>query len=228
MSALSRVLSVTVACGFVLAAQAAEKSTTKTSPFVPAPTPATAPTTTAPENYELAAISTIGTKTTVSIYDKAAKKGRWIRVGESSDGIQVLRFDPRREQVVVRIQNGPEKTLSLRTSTSTPVVTTSSLSAVSPPIPLPPVKPESEPAVLADAPPPTPASATPPPAPGTPAYQEHEARMLVSDLLEIGMAQRKAYEDAQRKAAESAANATPVKSAPPANATPSAKASSRP
>jgi hypothetical protein len=38
--------------------------------------------------------------------------------------------------------------------------------------------------------------------PETQAKQETEARMLVSDLLEIGMAQRKAYEEAQRKAAE--------------------------
>ena len=42
------------------------------------------------------------------------------------------------------------------------------------------------------------------------ARQEEEARMLVSDLLEIGMAQRKAYEEAQKKAAESDKPATPV------------------
>lgn len=53
--------------------------------------------------------------------------------------------------------------------------------------------------------------ATPKPeAPATPESQvkaETEARMLVSDLLEIGMAQRKAYEEAQKRAAEG--NATP-------------------
>jgi hypothetical protein len=42
------------------------------------------------------------------------------------------------------------------------------------------------------------------PAPTTPAQeaiikQETEARNLVSDLLEIGMAQRRAYEEAQRR-----------------------------
>jgi hypothetical protein len=41
----------------------------------------------------------------------------------------------------------------------------------------------------------------PPPTPAAIAHQEQEARMLVSDLLEIGMAQRKAYEEAQKKAA---------------------------
>jgi hypothetical protein len=35
--------------------------------------------------------------------------------------------------------------------------------------------------------------------------KEREARMLVSDLLEIGMRQRKAYEEAQRKATADAA-----------------------
>jgi ABC-type phosphate transport system permease subunit len=40
----------------------------------------------------------------------------------------------------------------------------------------------------------------PPPAPGSIAQQEVEARMLVSDLLEIGIQQRKAYEEAQKKA----------------------------
>ena len=48
---------------------------------------------------------------------------------------------------------------------------------------------------------PTQGTPQPPPAPGSVAQQETEARMLVSDLLEIGMQQRKAYEEAQKKAA---------------------------
>jgi hypothetical protein len=52
----------------------------------------------------------------------------------------------------------------------------------------------------------SPAASNAPAAPPTPAEiqtrQETEARMLVSDLLEIGMAQRRAYEEAQRKASE--------------------------
>ena len=47
--------------------------------------------------------------------------------------------------------------------------------------------------------------------PLTVARQEEEARMLVSDLLEIGMAQRKAYEEAQKKAA----SGPPDQPAPP-------------
>jgi hypothetical protein len=43
---------------------------------------------------------------------------------------------------------------------------------------------------------------------------ETEARMLVSDLLEIGIAQRKAYEDAQRRAAEGKSGQPPAADQP--------------
>ena len=45
--------------------------------------------------------------------------------------------------------------------------------------------------------------------------------MLVSDLLEIGMAQRKAYEEAQRRAA--AGEPPPQTTTPPATGQPAAK-----
>ena len=53
--------------------------------------------------------------------------------------------------------------------------------------------------------------APPPPEPSDPkarelARQEREARMMVSDLMEIGMQQRKAYAEAKRKAALKAAS----------------------
>ena len=72
----------------------------------------------------------------------------------------------------------------------------------------------------------TPASQVPPPAPPgaeplpvaqvaqpvptTTEEKEREARMLVSDLLEIGMIQRKAYEDAQRQAATKDSDQQPM------------------
>ena len=40
-----------------------------------------------------------------------------------------------------------------------------------------------------------------PAATGSPEQEQREARMLVSDLLEIGVQQRKAYQDAKQKAA---------------------------
>jgi hypothetical protein len=73
---------------------------------------------------------------------------------------------------------------------------------------------------------PVPAQAAPMPAPApsgpmTPevqARQETEARMLVSDLLEIGMAQRRAYEEAQRKSSENTPGG-PTPGEPPAQPT---------
>ena len=38
-------------------------------------------------------------------------------------------------------------------------------------------------------------------APGSAAQEQREARMLVSDLLEIGIQQRKAYQEAKQRAA---------------------------
>jgi hypothetical protein len=48
------------------------------------------------------------------------------------------------------------------------------------------------------------APAPPPAVAGTPEQEQREARMLVSDLLEIGVQQRKAYQDAKQKAASGA------------------------
>lgn len=64
------------------------------------------------------------------------------------------------------------------------------------------------------------APTVPLPPPSSPAEAEREARMLVSDLLEIGMQQRKAYEEAQRKASAESARRGAVGSPLPVNATP--------
>jgi hypothetical protein len=162
------------------------------------------------EAYEFAAVSIIGKKTLVNIYEKAAKKGRWIAEGDTVEGIAVVKFDPATDQVVARI-HGVEKTLSLRKASVAPAnarVGTTAAGGSAQPWPPPAtwtaatnggnVQPATLVPTTAAMPlPPQP----PPPAKGTVAYQEQEARMLVSDLLEIGMAQRKAYEEAQKKAA---------------------------
>jgi len=117
--------------------------------------------------------------------------------------------------------NGVQKTLALRqgakpTPASHTVPPTPTGFNLAPPAPLPTMTVAPAPVTPAVAPLPDPVSLTPAPAaappaatPNTPeavAKAETEARMLVSDLLEIGMAQRKAYEEAQRKAAEGNAN----------------------
>lgn len=166
------------------------------------------------EALEFAGVSQMGTKTHLIFHDKQAKKNRWIALGDTVEGISALRYDPRLEQAVVRV-NGAEKTLPLRKGKG-PVNSPVALQPAAPangfavaptppaaqvpqlmPAPLPTTDPAAQPVNVQ---PPK-----PPPAPGTPeaqVRQETEARMLVSDLLEIGMAQRRAYEEAQRRAAE--------------------------
>src|SRR5438270_262322 len=94
------------------------------------------------ETYEFAAVSTIGKKTSVNIFDRQTKKGRWIGVGESPDGIKVKTYDAKREQVVVQIGT-QEKVLTLRkfsAPANTPVASVAPPPAgfnVAPPVILP-------------------------------------------------------------------------------------------
>ncbi|MEY4940431.1 MAG: hypothetical protein RIQ93_2166 [Verrucomicrobiota bacterium] len=219
--------------GFGLAGVVAAADSTplaKSSPFTPAGTPTAVAA--ADELYEFAGVSTIGQDTTVNIFQKSAKKGRWIAVGASVDGITVAKYDAARDQVVVRVDGGAEKVLALRKANS-------AAGKAGAPIPAPLLSINASPAALplpgaatapvadatAAAEPTgnvtTPVSGTPPPsptpaaAPGTVAHQEQEARMLVSDLLEIGMAQRKAYEEAQAKASQPNAAPPPGANVPP-------------
>ena len=194
-----------------------------------------APVATASETIEFAGVSSIGKKTDLIFYDKTSKKSHWIGMGETKEGIAVLNYDDRREEAVVKI-NGVQKTLALRKGAGPigsprPVATLPSGFNTPSPVPLPAdasgsaqysmpnaVMPSTEtgsdPAPAADQ-----AAVPAAPAPGSPAEiqarQETEARMLVSDLLEIGMAQRRAYEAAQRKAA---AGDAPNSEAAPAQA----------
>jgi hypothetical protein len=168
------------------------------------------------ETIEFAGISSVGKKTELIFIDKSTKpqKNYWIAKGETKEGITVLNYDSKREEAVVKI-NGAQKTLALRkgggpVNAVHPVApmpvgfnvapTTAPTIAQSPaPVPvIPNINPAASEAAAA-------APANKPEAPHTPeavAKAETEARMLVSDLLEIGMAQRKAYEEQQRKAAE--------------------------
>jgi hypothetical protein len=181
------------------------------------PAAAAGPQAAANETIEFAGISTMGQKTELIFFDKTTKKNHWIEKGETKEGITVLNYDPKREEAVVKI-NGNQKTLMLRQGAKStapgrggpaPVAPMPVGFNVAPATPPPTAVPMPLPAPVtpaAVAPPPVaPPPANKPETPNTPeavAKAETEARMLVSDLLEIGMAQRKAYEEAQRKAAE--------------------------
>lgn len=192
----------------------------KNSPFLPPASAASTAAASVGENLEFAGVSSVGKRTDLIFHDKGAKKNYWVGLGETKDGIQVLNYDDRREQVVVK-HNGIQKVITLRKGARTIASAAAPLPvSVNPMVPVAPVVfgPPAPSEAPLSAPQPTPdvaapAAATTPTPQETQVKQETEARMLVSDLLEIGMAQRRAYEEAQRKSAE--ANPPP---APPAEA----------
>jgi hypothetical protein len=152
------------------------------SPFTPAGGAAGGPGAPA-EAYELAGSSVQGADVTVCIFERAAKHSRWIPVGGITDGIRVISFDAAHDTAMVNV-GGAIKELTMRKATIAPLGS-SSMAVAAPPAPS---------IIAADA-------AVTPPAPQNLAQEQREARMLVSDLLEIGVQQRKAYQDAKRKAA---------------------------
>jgi hypothetical protein len=194
----------------------------RTSPFVPAGT-AGAAVEAASETIEFAGVTTVGKRTDLIFHDKTTKKNHWIAKGETKEGIVVLNYDEQRQQVVVKV-NGTEKTLALRKAATprsgprpvAPQPSGFNVPAAAATVPavatreqivITPGTGVGQAGVTISAAPAAPAAAESSEA--TRIRQETEARMLVSDLLEIGMAQRKAYEEAQRKAAAGEAPASP-------------------
>jgi hypothetical protein len=223
MTALRRFIRPTLAAlALGLGARvAAQNEMPKGSPFMPAGgggAAASAPN----EVIEFAAVRTIGSKTEINLYDTQGKKGHWIAVGATADGMTVVGYDARREQVTAKIGDA-QKTLPLRKARAAAggpsplVLSQPAMSFNTPPpvaqpavaMPLPATNsaPGAENAIIAapTQPAPTPAQPT---TPLSIARQEEEARMLVSDLLEIGMAQRKVYEEKQKQASDP--NAVPA------------------
>ncbi len=184
MSATTRL--VFVVLGLSLAVPLSAGEVPKNSPFSQAGTDAAAEAKNDP--LEFAGVSIVGKKTSINLYDKQTKRSFWVDVGASSGGVSVVKYDMAHDQVTVR-RNGVEKTLPLRSSSVANGPAIQPTGATSPAL-VAPAGPVA-----------TPLPVQPPPPATTQARQEEEARMLVSDLLEIGMAQRKAYEDAQRRAA---------------------------
>jgi len=134
---------------------------------------------------------------------------------------------------------GETRTLVLRSPSKTAARPNPGFAAATAPQPKPTLPQLPPPVVAAQPPVPQPAAGTVPAADIGPAggqlppviplttreEQEREARMLVSDLMEIGMRQRKAYEDAQRAAkaeaaSKAAANSVVVPAVPATSATP--------
>jgi len=159
------------------------------SPFAPAGSPGAAAAASA-QAYELAGSSVQGPDVLVCIFDRAAKRSDWIPVGGTDGVVHVVSYDQDKDRAIVTI-SGAMKELTLRTAT------VASASAA----------PAGRPAPPAPRPRPQPVAGGPPaPVPATSAAREQlEARMLVSDLLDIGVQQRKAYQEARQKAAQAPA-----------------------
>jgi hypothetical protein len=169
----------------IVTSSSAQITLPKDSPFMPAPG-AAAVEQAVNDTLELKGVSSTGQKTLVCIYDNQAKRSHWIAVGATVEGIKAVSFNATTEEAVVTLGN-QRKTLKMRK----PLVAAGTNSAGSAAASF--SSPAPVPAITQGIP-------QPPPAPGSIAQQETEARMLVSDLLEIGIQQRKAYEEAQKKA----------------------------
>ncbi|MDX2187051.1 MAG: hypothetical protein SFV32_08965 [Opitutaceae bacterium] len=138
-------------------------------------------------DYQFVGIMKVGDATHFG-FSRADGRAVWVPLGSERDGIAVL-GRPAPDRVSVRV-GGNETELRLKRAGNDAVT------SLAPPRPLQvTTRPATMPAAVA------PNNHPPPPQDPETAAQEREARMLVSDLLEIGMQQRKAYEEAQKKKA---------------------------
>jgi len=167
------------------------------SPFLPPANAATAPKTSAAAGYEFIGMTEVGKDILLIINRQSDKHSLWVAVGKSVGDLTVVSYDPASESAVIRADN-QTLTLTLRKGN---VVAGPAVQPFAAPTPAPAFAPASPSAVPALSP------VVVPTKPMTlQEEKETEARMLVTDLLEIGQQQRKAYEEAQRQAAKRAAD----------------------
>jgi hypothetical protein len=150
----------------------------QSSPFMGAnrgagPQAATAPT--EPAEFELTGVMRLGADPLVCITRVKDQRSFWLKPGQSASGITLVSHDPATHQTVIR-HAGRELQLALKERSFDP----DKLSVYQPTGPV-------RSAGLAES------------VPLTNKEKETEARMLVSDLLEIGMIQRKAYQEAKQQ-----------------------------
>jgi len=175
--------------GVFCSGRAATEPVLHQSPFLPAPGQTTAAPVAAPGTHEFTGVIITGKTVLINLTDTQARRSFWIQVGKSEDGVEALDYDRKTDAATVRLRGETRRLVLKQPAVVASSGTTVATVQVAPSVPLPP--------------------------PSTPAEAEREARMLVSDLLEIGMQQRKAYEEAQRKASAEAARRTGAKPSPP-------------
>jgi hypothetical protein len=167
--------------------------------------------------YALVGVVATTQGTLLSILREADNLSFWISIGGTRDDVTVVSYDARTERAIIRTA-GQTLTLPLRDAGVAPGENEIA-AAPSPaegtgetvPPPEPPASPDGDNAA------PAAPEAEPPAPPDSEAEQATEARMLVSDLLDIGQQQREAYEAAQKAAGHAPASAEmPPEEAPSA------------
>lgn len=129
--------------------------------------------------FEFNGLVQAGERTLVCVTSLPERHSRWIAVGAQQDGIKVSSYDASNQQVVIE-SAGRTHTVTLKLPAAN--ASSGTVTANIPSGPLPMATANARVAVTNE-------------------EKEREARFLVSDLLEIGMIQRKAYEEAQKKKA---------------------------
>lgn len=179
----------------LLPAAAHAQNASKDSPFLP-PSSAAPAGQASSAGYALTGMTVVGKDTLLSVTNQTDKRSVWVAVGKTVGDITAVSYDAAAEKAVVRA-GGQNYTLVLKKGAVLPGPAVT----FTPPTP----------GVTAAAPQPAPPPVEVPQGNLSPQEEkEMEARMLVTDLLEIGQQQRKAYAEAQRQAAAKGGGPTPT------------------
>lgn len=183
---------------------AAWDSLATSSPFLPAADPVAPPPADAGAlaSLELVGILVLDKQPRFSVRDTATGRSVWIPLAGTEEGLTVTAFDEHASTIVVSGRGGT-RTLALREATirsqpsgGSPAVAPpggGGRPAAAAPMPLP--APLRQTTARAD----PAAGGVAPPQPRTTEEAEREARMLVSDLMEISMRERQRYEQQMRE-----------------------------
>lgn len=184
-----------LASAALMSAQPAQNA----SPFMPPAGTATIAGNDEAKSYELVGVTAAGDHTFLSILRQSDQRSTWIPVGKTVAGITVVRYDPAKDEAVIHADD-KDFTLTLRKAQIVPAKLSAESAAASPLL---------SPASLASATIPGDPAVVKMPPMSAQEEKEMEARMLVSDLLEIGLRQRAAYQEVRRQSAQTSATKTP-------------------
>lgn len=199
------ILSLLASIATAIAVGAGVESLQERSPFLPPSAPKAGSQNDALSSIELTGIFSVNGKPRFSVRDSSTGRSIWIGLGETEEGLTIRSYDEAASSVVVEGRGGKRNVVIREARVTT---------APSAPIPIQVAGPPGQPArmatIIPNPPPPSPppqgsqpqkASATAT-APKTDAEKERDARLLVSDLLEISIQERKRYEENQRRVAK--------------------------